>query len=625
MLKRWNFLKTGFYEGINLSPNETVLANVAVPLWGTGLDRGEVTPKARMALRLIGMENRMNYKPSQLSPKQRQVVAVARAVANDPAVIFADEPTWGLDTAAREEVLGLFQELNEQGKTVVIATSESGVASHCRRTVRMAEGRVVGDELVARRRVIPPSKRVARFQRETKADEVVCPRCNYGNGRGETSCQRCNNPLGGVGSSGGRAGGRRRLGEDAVEERIEELSKVPFLERLGSMGLAKLAQDLDPEQHAKGSRITKRGDPADSFYILRRGEVQVVLEGDDGAISPIANFGPSEGFGETGILTNQRLRSFSIVAATDVEVWSLPKKAFQTLLDEHPSLSRYFKQLVEQRFKMFQEGVHSSAEGQNEDDRPGPTAPPVQESATPRVGTSSVPARPSAIRTGDRLVPLERILGGGLPVKSLTMVVEVRESGKSVLCQHLTYGALLEGHGVAYFASEYTGESLVRQMDSLGLEVSTFFQENKLAVYATREPGGNEGPEERLDSLAVEIEDVSSQYGVIIVDDITDLATNSQEMAVIRFFASIRSLCQQGRTCIVASRSHAFDEPMLNRLETLCDAHLALGMEQVGARVANVLAVPKINNVQQRTANMLNFEVDRGSGMRILPVRHARI
>ena len=503
----------------------------------------------------------------------------------------------------------------------------------------MAEGRVVDDELVASRRVIPPSNRGARLQSETKEDEVRCPRCNFDNGRGEATCRRCNTSLGGRESSGGRAGARRRLGEAETQALIEELSKVRFLGRLGSVGLAKLVQDLDPQEHPKGSRITKRGDPADSFYIVRRGEVQVVMEGDDGAISPIADIGPNEGFGETEILSNQRHRTFSVVAATNVDLWRLPRKAFQTLLDEHPSLSSYFKQLVDQRFKMFQEGVHSSAPGegleQGDDgtgraappvlESAGRTAPPMPESAAPRDSSSDAPRQPPAIRTGDRVIPLERVLKGGLPLKSLTLVVGVKDTGKSVLCQHLTYGALLEGHGVAYFASEHnTGEALVRQMDSLGLAVSTLFQENKLAVYAIRESGGDEGPEERLASLAEEIESISSQHGVIIGDDITNLASNSRDMAIIRFFSSIKSLCQEGTTCIVASRSHAFDEPMLNRLETLCDAHLALGMKQVGAKVANVLAVAKINNVKQQAANMITFEVDRGSGMRILPFGQVR-
>ncbi len=362
--------------------------------------------------------------------------------------------------------------------------------------------------------------------------------------------------------------------------------------------------------------------------LIRSGEVQMVLEEEDGSIAPIANFGPQEGFGEAEILTNRRQCSFSIFAATDVALWCLSRKAFQTLLDDHPSMARYFKELLEQRFKMFQDGVHSAIIDQGPeggDDGPGPPAPPVQEMASPPVGASRAPARAPAIRTGDRVVHLEKILGGGLSIKFLTMAVGVKDGGKSVLCQHLTYGALLEGHGVAYFASDHTGESLVKQMGSLGLEVSSFLQDNKLMVYSTSQPDGNDGTERTLESLAVEIEGVPEQYGVIFVDDITELATRSPEMGVIRFFAFIRSLCQGGKTCIIAASSHAFDEPLLNRLETLCDAHLFLGMDQVGSKVSNVLAVPKINNVKQQVANRISFEVDRGSGMRILPFRQARI
>ena len=386
-LARLRANKLGYMlQSAELLPNHNILANVAVPLWEIGVPKEEIPRVARNALRLVGMENRMQHAPRQLSAKERQVAAVARAVVNDPAVIFAEEPTRGLDSSGREEMMGLFQRLNDTGKTIVIATSDSGLGAFCRRVVRMAEGRVVDDELVARRRVIPPSKRAALVQSETKEDEVLCPRCNFGNARGEATCRRCNTSLGGRESSGGPAGARRRLGEAALQAIVEELSKVRFLERLGSMGLAKLAPDLEPQEHPKGSRITKRGDPADSFYIIRRGEVQVVMEADDGAISPIADIGPNEGFGETEILTNQRHRTFTIVAATNVDLWRLARRAFETLLGEYPSLSRYSKQLLDQRLKMFQERVHSSAPGEGlgqGDDGAGRTAPPVLESAAP--------------------------------------------------------------------------------------------------------------------------------------------------------------------------------------------------------------------------------------------------
>ena len=126
-IPRFRAKKLGFlFQAFNLLPNQNFLTNVAVPLWGTAVAREEIPRVARNALRLVGLENRMQLMPSQLSTKQRQIAAVARAVVNDPAVIFAEEPARGLDGTGREEIMGLLQRLNNSGKNIVIATSESG-------------------------------------------------------------------------------------------------------------------------------------------------------------------------------------------------------------------------------------------------------------------------------------------------------------------------------------------------------------------------------------------------------------------------------------------------------------------------------------------------------------------
>ena len=228
------------------------------------------------------------------------------------------------------------------------------------------------------------------------------------------------------------------------------------------------------------------------------------------------------------------------------------------------------------------------------------------------------------IRTGGRLIPLERTLGGGLPRESLTLLEGGTSAGKSVLSQHLAYGALLEGDGVAYFTPEYTADSLTVQMNSLGLAVSSYVRENKLEVYNIPEPTAVGGPERLLGLLADDVERLPSLHSLIILDDITDLASYCEDMAVIRFFSSIKSLCKHGRTSILVARTHAFDEQMLNRLENLCDAHFSLRVEQLGAKMVNTLEVNKVNNLKPKTGNVISFEVESGLGIRILPVRQVR-
>ena len=287
-IPRFRAKKLGFlFQAFNLLPNQNLLANVAVPLWGTAVAREEIPRVARNALRLVGLENRMQLMPSQLSTKQRQIAAVAQTVVNDPAVIFAEEPARGLDGTGREEIMGLLQRLNNSGKTIVIATSESGLGAYCRRVVKIADGRVAEDSLVDQRRVVALSRRTGRLESEIKENENACPRCNYSNAKGDANCQRCNTTLGGQ-RRAGRAGGRRRLSEAALQDLVAELMMVPFLQRLGSMVLAKVALDLEPQDHPKGSRITNRGDPADFFYLTRihrRTSLGTVLEEASGCSS----------------------------------------------------------------------------------------------------------------------------------------------------------------------------------------------------------------------------------------------------------------------------------------------------------------------------------------------------
>ena len=109
---------------------------------------------------------------------------------------------------------------------------------------------------------------------------------------------------------------------------------------------------------AGASTIVHQGDPADSFYLARSGEVQVVMERDDRLAAPIATLGPKEAFGEMALLTDQPHRSFTIVAMSDAELWRLPKPYFDGLLTENLSLAMYFNRLLSQRLKVLQEKVY---------------------------------------------------------------------------------------------------------------------------------------------------------------------------------------------------------------------------------------------------------------------------
>jgi putative ABC transport system ATP-binding protein len=146
--------KLGFvFQGFNLLPRTSARENVELPLlYGTRkMTNAQLREKADAVLASVGLAGREDHHPSQLSGGQQQRVAIARALVNDPEVVLADEPTGNLDSRTSVEIMGIFQQLNERGITIIMVTHESDIASYARRNVVMRDGVILKDFQVTQR------------------------------------------------------------------------------------------------------------------------------------------------------------------------------------------------------------------------------------------------------------------------------------------------------------------------------------------------------------------------------------------------------------------------------------------------------------------------------------------
>lgn len=142
--------RMGFvFQQFNLIARTTAIRQVQLPLLYGGAEERE--QRAKAALEAVGLGDRLDHKPTELSGGQQQRVAVARALVNNPTIIMADEPTGALDTRSGQELMSIFQNLNDQGRTLIMVTHEFDIAAHCKRIIRFKDGRIIADEAVSQR------------------------------------------------------------------------------------------------------------------------------------------------------------------------------------------------------------------------------------------------------------------------------------------------------------------------------------------------------------------------------------------------------------------------------------------------------------------------------------------
>lgn len=218
--------KLGFvFQAFNLMPQETAANNVEVPLQYAGLNKKERRRMAIEALTAVGLADRIDHRPAELSGGQRQRVAIARAIVNKPLVILADEPTGALDSKSGIDVMAILQQLNEQGKTIIMVTHDAVIAEHAHRIVKISDGVIIEDQTVEKPQQARSYMEELTGSRDHKAgmpaalpvaaaapvgaaavvpgarggrdlaDANVCARCSSGNRQASKYCRHCGFPL----------------------------------------------------------------------------------------------------------------------------------------------------------------------------------------------------------------------------------------------------------------------------------------------------------------------------------------------------------------------------------------------------------------------------------------------
>lgn len=161
--------RIGFvFQSYNLIAQLSVVENIEVPLYYMGQLNRESRRRSIELAKMVGLGQRLDHRPTQLSGGQQQRVAIARSLVNDPYFILADEATGNLDSVTTEEILALFQRLNDEGRTIIMVTHEDEVAEHAKRIIRLKDGRVQVDEAIAGRKTFT-RERIEEISRNAHA------------------------------------------------------------------------------------------------------------------------------------------------------------------------------------------------------------------------------------------------------------------------------------------------------------------------------------------------------------------------------------------------------------------------------------------------------------------------
>ncbi len=215
-------------------------------------------------------------------------------------------------------------------------------------------------------------------------------------------------------------------------------------------------------------------------------------------------------------------------------------------------------------------------------------------------------------------------MGGGIPAGSLTLIEGANDTGKSVLTQQLMWGVLQQGFSLATYTTENSIKSLLKQMDSLSLDISDYFAFGALKIYPIHVEGVEWGEDVPfLDYIVADVK--AKQAEIILIDSLTVFVSDTSDSAILNFFAACKNICDSGKTVLITAHTFAFGEEMLTRVRSICDAHISLKKEEVGEKLVRTMEVAKIRGAKKTTGNVIAFEVDPAFGLRIIPISRIKV
>jgi flagellar protein FlaH len=233
---------------------------------------------------------------------------------------------------------------------------------------------------------------------------------------------------------------------------------------------------------------------------------------------------------------------------------------------------------------------------------------------------SSTDRTTNVVSTGND--ELDKKIGGGIPLGTLSLIEGQADSGKSVLTQQMVWGSLRNGLRAMVFTTENTVKSLVTQMQSLNLDILDYLLLSRLHIYPLDVKKTRRSLSGGLSPLLTK--SLDKGVDVAVIDSITYYVTHASVEEVISFLEDCKVLCGQGLSILCVAHSYAFDENVMVRLGSMCDAHLRLRIETMGSKMIKVMEVAKVRGAEMNTGDIVSFDVEPGLGIRVIPYSKAK-